>query len=452
MFYLIFILSIFTAKSNDGNYYLNKGLVNKDNLQIAELNFKTAVELFKQENKKSDFAQTYYYLGYVNELNTNYDAAIYYFNQSLIYIDKSKEKELLFKTYERLTTIYIFINLYSDANRYLLKNSDIISSNTLDSSFIFRHLYTEALYYYYVKEFGNAYHSLNQIDVNQIESFDLEYYNLFALIFTSTKDFNSAYKMYSILYDKDSSDKTYVLNFTAFLYEFDESKKADELYNKYLKLKDNEIYQTRMINYILHSDVLCYRQEYDKSLLLLDSIKPFFEENKMYSRIAECLEIYKRNYQKLKKYDEYEATVDELIKVKDKQFNNQLEIVNKINDSLFELEKENLELNKQNEIYTITTYSVIAIIVLALFVVILAFVKRRKTNEYKLKIKQIDAENKILKDILDNDFNNALDTYNETIYSNLDVNKDSKVFTDFDRFVKIKKQINEFLSKRNQNI
>lgn len=451
MFYLLLILSIFTAESNDGKYYLKKGLENKDNLQEAELNFKTAVEFFKQENKKSDIAQTYYYLGYVNELNTNYDAAIYYFNQSLIYIDKGIEKELLFKTYERLTTIYIFINLYSDANRYLLKNSDIINLSILDSSFIFRHFYTEALYYYYINELGNAYHSLNQINVNQIESFELEYYNLFALVYSSIKDYNSAYQMYNTLFEKDSLDKTYVLNFVAFLYEFNELEKADELYNKYLLLEYNEIYQTRMINNILHSDVLFYRQEYDKSLLLLDSIKPFFEENKMYSRIAECLDIYKKNYQKLKKYDSYEATVEELIKVKDKQFNNQLEIVNKINDSLFELEKENLELNKQNEIYTITTYSVIAVFILAIFVVILAFVKRRKANEYNLKIKQIDAENKILEEILKNDFNNALDSYHETIYSSLDAYKDSKVFTDFDKFVIIKKKIDKLLSKRNQN-
>lgn len=452
MFYLLLILSIFTAESNDGKYYLKKGLENKDNLQEAELNFKTAVEFFKQENKKSDVAQTYYYIGYVNELNTNYNAAVYYFNQTLLYIDKKKDIELLFRTYERLVTVYTFMNLYSDANRYLLKNTEIINSNTLDSSFIFRHLYTEALYYYLIKEYGNAYHSLNQIDTSKIESFELDYYNLFALVYSSIKDYNSAFKMYSTLFDKDSTNKTFILNFAAFLYEFNELEKADELYNKYLKLEYNEIYQTRMINNILHSEVLYYRQEYDKSLLLLDSIKPFFEENKMYSRIAECLDIYKKNYQKLKKYDSYEATVEELIKVKDKQFNNQLEIVNKINDSLFELEKENLELTKQNEIYTITTYSVIAVFILAIFVVILAFVKRRKTNEYKLKIKQIDAENKILEEILKNDFNNALDSYHETIYSSLDAYKDSKVFTDFDKFVKIKKKIDELLSKRNQNI
>lgn len=452
MFYLIFILNIFIASGNDGTYYLNKGLENKENYAEAEVNFKTAIELFRKENNFNDLAQTYYYLGYLNELSTNYDAAINYLNQSLFFVDQQKNLTLQFKIYERLTTIYIFLNLYANANTYLIKNSDLIKSNKLDSLLINRHYYTQALYFYYISEYGNAYQALNKIDDKQIESFELSYYNLFALIFNSLKDYNNAEKYYSILYKKDSTNTTYILNYTTFLYEYNNNNEADLLYKNYLTINDEKSYINRMINNILHSEVLYYRGEYHKSLLLLDSIRPFFEENKMYSRLAECLVVYKNNYRELKRYEDYDRVVEEILSVKDKQINSQLETVSKINDALFNLEKENLELSHQNDIYTLTTYSTIAIFILTIVVVIIAFIKRRKTNEYKQKIKQIDAENQALKDIIDNDFHNALDSYHETIYSNLDANKDSKVFNDFDKLVKIKKQINDFLSNRNKKI
>lgn len=452
MFYLIFILNIFIASGNDGTYYLNKGLENKENYAEAEVNFKTAIELFKKDYNYKDLAQTYYYLGYLNELYSKFEPSIIYYNKSLAILKNENDLELVFKCNERLSNIYIYLNNFSKSIKHIQSNNVMIKNRSIDSIYDNRYYYVLAFYYYSIKEYGNAIHTLHQIDTNNLIDFKLDYYNMIASIYSNIKDEINANKYYELIYNLDSTDHTYLMNYIKFLYEIEDSTKGEKLYNKYLNLNSSALKIERNQNTLLHTEVLYYRGEYHKSLLLLDSIRPFFEENKMYSRLAECLVVYKNNYKNLKRYEDYDRVVEEIIKVKDNQFRSQMESISKINDALFNLEKENLELSHQNDIYTLTTYSTIAIFILTIVVVIIAFIKRRKTNEYKQKIKQIDAENQALRDILDNDFHNALDNYHETIYSNLDANKDSKVFNDFDKLVKIKKQINDFLSNRNKKI
>lgn len=452
MFFLIFILNIFIASGNDGTYYLNKGLENKENYAEAEVNFKTAIELFRKERKNIDVAVTYYYLAYLNEVFSKFEPSIIYYNKSLAISKNENDLELVFKCNERLSNIYIYLNNFSKSIKHIQSNNEMIKNRSIDSIYNNRHYYVLAFYYYSINEYNNAIHTLHQIDTNNLIDFKLDYYNMIASIYTNINDEINANKYYELIYNLDSTDNTYLMNYIKFLYEIEDSTKGEKLYNKHLNLNSSALKIERNQNTLLHSEVLYYRGEYHKSLLLLDSIRPFFEENKMYSRLAECLVVYKNNYKNLKRYEDYDRVVEEIIKVKDNQFRSQMESISKINDALFNLEKENLELSHQNDIYTLTTYSTIAIFILTIVVVIIAFIKRRKTNEYKQKIKQIDAENQALKDIIDNDFHNALDSYHETIYSNLDANKDSKVFNDFDKLVKIKKQINDFLSNRNKKI
>ena len=288
MFYLIFILNIFIASGNDGTYYLNKGLENKENYAEAEVNFKTAIELFRKENNYDDLAQTYYYLGYLNELNSKYEPSIIYFRKCLSVIDKQKKlnPELKYRCNERLATIYIYLNFYFKANKCLMLNNDLLKSTKLDSSIFNRHYYTQALYYFQIKEYGNTYHSLKQINLNYLKEIDIDYYNLLALTFNNIKDINNAITNYEIIYNKDPKNRTFLINFINFLYEYNNFNKAEELYNKFKILKSNEILIERLSIELLHTEVLYYRGEYHKSLLLLDSIRPFFEENKMYSRSA----------------------------------------------------------------------------------------------------------------------------------------------------------------------
>ncbi len=448
MFYLIFILNIFFASGNDGTYYLNKGLENKENYAEAEVNFKTAIELFKKDYNYKDLAQTYYYLGYLNELYSKFEPSIIYYNKSLSALNKIQDNNLLFKCNERLITIYIYLNNFNDANRYLKLNSQLI--NEIDNKN--RYYYTEAFYYYSIRENGNALQSLRKFDLKNLDYLELDYYNILASVFDQMGDYHNALENYNNLLNKDSSNITFLLNTVKFLYKNNDYKKGDRYYKKLRGMKDSTILIERAQNNLLHSEILFLKGDYNKSLSILDSIKPFFETNQIYNKLSECLVVYKNNYRELKRYEDYDRVVEEILSVKEKQINSQLETVSKINDALFNLEKENLELSHQNDIYTLTTYSTIAIFILTIVVVIIAFIKRRKTNEYKQKIKQIDAENQALRDILDNDFHNALDSYHETIYSNLDANKDSKVFNDFDKLVKIKKQINDFLSNRNKKI
>lgn len=448
MFYLIFILNIFFASGNDGTYYLNKGLENKENYAEAEVNFKTAIELFKKDYNYKDLAQTYYYLGYLNELYSKFEPSIIYYNKSLSALNKIQDNNLLFKCNERLITIYIYLNNFNDANRYLKLNSQLI--NEIDNKN--RYYYTEAFYYYSIRENGNALQSLRKFDLKNLDYLELDYYNILASVFDQMGDYHNALENYNNLLNKDSSNITFLLNTVKFLYKNNDYKKGDRYYKKLRGMKDSTILIERAQNNLLHSEILFLKGDYNKSLSILDSIKPFFETNQIYNKLSECLVVYKNNYRELKRYEDYDRVVEEILSVKEKQINSQLETVSKINDALFNLEKENLELSHQNDIYTLTTYSTIAIFILTIVVVIIAFIKRRKTNEYKQKIKQIDAENQALKDIIDNDFHNALDSYHETIYSNLDANKDSKVFNDFDKLVKIKKQINDFLSNRNKKI
>lgn len=436
MIYIFFLLSNILF-SSQGDIYLENGLKNKDNLEVAQKYFKKAVNSFVNDNNESGLSDAYYYLGYTYELQSEYSDAIKYYNKSKTFAIKLNNFKNEYKNNERLSIIFKSINIYSKSIYYLNKNNYIVNKYYKNEQYEYRHLYHLANYYFYIKNNQKSLQILSKIRIDSVQNLEWDYLNLFALNYQELGNNVKAEEYYLKLFNLYPEHKIVLANISRFYYSINNIEKSEFYFKKLLNAKVLPNTNDEKVNQLLVSDLYFKLNDTQSALNLLEEITPFFAERNIYDRYLEALILKKDIYYKLEKTKEVQELDSIIYDVKEKQVKAQIDVNSKVIYTLNEIELENLA--KEDEVYLYKMFTYASIIILILFSFLIYYVYQHR--QIKIVFEDLKDDNDLkfrrTSSLVLYGLNNAINNYVRYMHLNYDFEDNLDLYENFEEIIRV---------------
>lgn len=446
----LFFLLVFSSPvliSSEGDYYLNKGLENKDNLDYANQQFILAYETYKAKGNIEGMANASYFIGYSNELKSNFHDAILSYYKTLALTKNLEVFEKRFMTNERLMNCFIYLNLFSDAFKHLQLNEEFIynSDEELKKN---RYFYDYAFYYFSINKYKESLSYLKLIDINLLNSEKQNILNLFAVNHMHLEQFKLSLDYYLEILESTPNDKLVLANLIVMLSDNNMSDSADYFYSYYEKSdvaldKHNEnISEVQISEYLINSG------KYELAFSKLDNVQTYFETNEIYSRLIECLDLRKRIYYNTGQFNKVDSLTEIIFDLKDKMFHKELETSTSIIRDLGKLENEMIVLKNEADLYK-SSISYLALILVILIVLVYLIYKNRQIKLI-YENDNVDTTLKLhrLYNLIVFDLNRSLNSFAKVMNLNLDFDENNIIFKEFDEIVKVNIELDDVVNDR----
>jgi len=433
--------------SSEGDDYMNKGLENKDNLDYAYQQFNLAYEAYKANDNTEGMANASYFIGYTYELKSNFHDAILSYYKTLALSKNLEVFEKRFMTNERLMNCFIYLNLFSDAFKYLQLNEEFIynSDEELKKN---RYFYDYAFYYFSINKYEESLSYLKLIDINLLNSEKQNILNLFAINHMHLEQFKLSLDYYLEILESTPNDKLVLANLIVMLSDNNMSDSADYFYNYYVKSdvaldKHNEnISEVQISEYLINSG------KYELAFSKLDNVQTYFETNEIYSRLIECLDLRKRIYNNTGQFNKVDSLTEIIFDIKDKMFHKELETSTSIIRDISKLENEMIVLKNEAELYK-SSISYLALILVILLVLVYLIYKNRQIKLF-YENDNVDTTLKLyrLYNLIVFDLNRSLNSFAKVMHLNLDFDENNIIFKKFDEIVKVNIELDDVLNEK----
>lgn len=261
----------------------NIGLIywNLKNYDKALFYYKLSLENEKKAQNELGMASSYNNIGLAFWKKEQLDSAIFYIKKTLIIREKSDTKTKIASTYNNLGVLYRAITQYDSALFYFDKSLSLYKESRIkyDIANTYNNISSTLLY------LGNFKGSRKYIDSSlsvclpaHEKALIRDAYDIIAVIFNNTKQYDSAY--YYLRLHMEYKDSIFDEDFTNAIadmetkYESDKKQKAIELQNLELEKKDTEISARKKTQTILVSFIIVVM------LLMVFLVRLFLQKKK----------------------------------------------------------------------------------------------------------------------------------------------------------------------------
>ncbi len=439
MIFLYLILSSLLA--NQGDFYIENGLNNKHNLNVAQKYFNSAVISYTKEENEIGLANAHYYLGYSNELRSEFPEAIRSFNKSLKYCIDNKLYEREYNCNERLSLIFSSLNIYDKSLYYLTKNKYLIDNHLNSGEKRNIYFYQLSNYYFSIKNNSKSLLYLNKINTNNQIDFENKYLNLYALNYAKLGNTKKAEEYYLKLINSYPNYKIGLVNISKFYFSQQNSEKANIYFKKLLSLEPLENRNDENVNRLLVSDLYIKNYDYKSALIILDELIPYFSENKIYNRLLEALSLKRLVFLNLEKTSNI-VQLDSLItEIRDNQLKSQIEANSQVIYALNEIELENKE--KEKELFQSRVIIAASIGVIIILSIISFLIYRNRVIKISFANSNIDKDLKIYQthNLVLYELNKGINNFTKYMHLNYEFENNLELYENFEEIVKANVQL-----------
>ena len=442
MIYIYFVLFNILF-SSQGDFYIENGLNNKDNLEVAQKYFKQAVDSYRKEENEIGLSDAYYYLGYTHELKSEYSDAIKLYNQSVDISKSNSQYKNELRSISRLSYIFSNLNIFDKSLYYLNRQNQILTNELNDDKLYNSYLYDLSNYYYSIKNNYESIGILTKIDSKSLNNLNRQYYNLFAINYQKLGNNAKAEEYYLKLYNLYPEHKIVLANISRFYYSINDIEKSQLYFEKLINAKPLPNRNDELVNQLLVSDLYFKLNDTQSSLDLLNEITPYFSERDIYDRYLEALILKKKIYFTLGKAKDVQELDSIIYEVKEKQVKTQIDVNSKVIYALNEIELENLAKEDEIILYKVLTY---ASVVLVLVLAILAFLIY-KNRQIKIIFEDLEVDNNIkihrTSSLVLFSLNNAINNFVRYMHLNYDFEDNLDLYENFEEIIDVNVELHK---------
>jgi len=429
--------------SSQGDFYIENGLNNKDNLEVAQKYFKQAVDSYRKEENEIGLSDAYYYLGYTHELKSEYSDAIKLYNQSVDISKSNSQYKNELRSISRLSYIFSNLNIFDKSLYYLNRQNQILTNELNDDKLYNSYLYDLSNYYYSIKNNYESIGILTKIDSKSLNNLNRQYYNLFAINYQKLGNNAKAEEYYLKLYNLYPEHKIVLANISRFYYSINDIEKSQLYFEKLINAKPLPNRNDELVNQLLVSDLYFKLNDTQSSLDLLNEITPYFSERDIYDRYLEALILKKKIYFTLGKAKDVQELDSIIYEVKEKQVKTQIDVNSKVIYALNEIELENLAKEDEIILYKVLTY---ASVVLVLVLAILAFLIY-KNRQIKIIFEDLEVDNNIkihrTSSLVLFSLNNAINNFVRYMHLNYDFEDNLDLYENFEEIIDVNVELHK---------